>query len=155
MKTYIIRPGKDLPLGNLNTDISNLDRSKDWRITVGEDKESRSNKQNRLQWLWHTEYGKHFGHTKEYAYCNFKYKYVLPIMLRDEENTQLQRLWSLVRGDKDAIAALVHVIHTGDLDTSQMAEALTEYDRDTATYGLVFSDPEDLKMKAMIYDSES
>jgi len=29
------------------------------------------------------------------------------------------------------------------------AEALTEYDRHAASHGLVFPDPEDLKMKAM------
>lgn len=148
-QTYILRPGETVPLSNLMIWIASRDVEKTWRVVVGEDKESRSDKQNRLQWLWHTVWAEKNGYTKEYAYNRFKYKYVLPIMLRDEENTQLQRLWGLVRDDKEAVAALVRVIHTSDLDTAQMAEALTEYDRDTAAHGLVFPDPEDLKMKAM------
>jgi len=153
-QVFIIRDNEEGPFDNLITLLDGLDIDKVWRVTVELDKETRSSKQNRLQWMWHTEWADYNGFTKETAYNRFKYKYVLPIMLRDEGvtslRTQLNSLWELIRDDRDSVAALVRVIHTSDLDTAQMAEALTEYDRDTAAHGLAFSDPEDLKMKAMM-----
>ncbi len=147
---FILRPGADPQvMQSLLQAITQRNAEKEWEVTIKLFKENRSIKQNRLQWMWHQEYALHEGMTKDNAYNRFKYKYVLPIMLRDPENNQLVTLWEQIRGNKEAIAALVKVIHTSDLDTAQMDEALTEYDRDTAAHGLVFSDPADLKMEAM------
>jgi len=151
-QTYIIRPGETAPLSNLMAWVVSRDVEKTWRVVVGEDKESKSDLQNSLQWVWHGIWAKENGFTKEHAYNRFKYKYVLPIMLADSENVQLNRLWARVRDDKEAVAALVRVIHTSDLTTAEMAEALDEYDRDTASHGLVFPDTDDYKRHKAIGD---
>ena len=149
---FFLRPGDTgtamSPYNNLMAWLLNRDTSKHWRIAITEDKEGRSNKQNSLQWRWHAEYGKHHGFSKEESYNKFKYHHCLPIMLADPENEQLRRVWELVRNDKEAVAGLVKALHTGDLDTHQMAEALTEYDQVNAARGLVFTDPADLKRDA-------
>ena len=148
--SFYLRPGETVPLKNLLAWIVQRDVEKEWEVRIREYKDSKSDAQNRLQWVWHGVWAKEHGFTKEYAYNRFKYKYVLPIMLADGENTQLNRLWDRVRDDKEAVAALVRVIHTSDLTTSEMAEALDEYDRDTASHGLVFPDTDDYKRdKAM------
>ena len=147
--TFILRPGETIPLGNLMTWIAARDQDKTWRVNIREDKLSRSDKQNSLQWLWHTVYGKRFGHSKDWVHNYFKFKFCLPIMLRDPEHDQLRRVWNLVRNDKEAIAGLVKVIHTSDLSTDEMAEALTEYDRHAASHGLIFPDPEEFKLRAL------
>lgn len=148
--SFFLRPGETTPEENLQLWIARRDLDKEWKVTVKEDKESKSDAQNRLQWVWHGVWAKENGFTKEYAYRRFKYKYVLPIMLADAEYPQLKRLWDRVRDDKAAVAALVRVIHTSDLTVSQMAEALDEYDKDTADNGLVFPDPDDYNRKKAI-----
>ena len=148
METYILAPGDLTPYSNVLACIGALDRSKTWKVVIGEDKESRSNKQNRLQWMWHAEWAKCNGHTKDYAYNRFKYKYCLPIMLADtdEKFVPVRKVYDMVRGDKDGISAMVKILHTKDLSTKQMAQALDEYDMDSASQGCVFSDPEEFRM---------
>jgi len=148
-QTFVLRPGETTPVSNLMTWIAERDQSKTWRVNVREDKLSRSDRQNALQWLWHTVYAKRFGHDKNWAYENFKYRFCLPIMLANPENEQLARVWGLVRNDREAIAGLVKALHTSDLTTDEMAAALTDYDRHSASNGLVLPDPEEHRMKAM------
>lgn len=147
---FILHPDGDIQvMRNLLSTLNDRDAAKAWEVTIKLHKEDRSAKQNRLQWMWHQEYALHHGMTKEKAYCRYKYKYCLPIMLRDPDNAQLVELWEQIRDNPVAKAALVKVIHTGDLNTAEMAEALTEYDRETAVNGLAFTDPADLRREAM------
>ena len=123
--------------------FASRDQEKTYKVTFQEYKRDRSLEQNALLWKWHTEYAAQYGCTKEYAHNRFKYKYVLPILLRDDEDGQIKRVWDLVRGDKEAIAGLVKAIHSSDLSVSQMSEAMTEYQMDASAQGFVFTDPED------------
>ena len=145
---FILRPGETIPLANLMTWIASRDVTKTWQVIVSEHKANKSDAQNRLQWMWHGEWAKKYGYTKDHAYNRFKLKYCLPILLAKPANEQLRRVWELVRNDKEAIAGLIKALHTSDLEVPEMAEALTEYDRHTAVHGLAFTDPAELKMEA-------
>ena len=69
--TFILRPNDTGPLSNLMTWIASRDTSKTWEVRIQEYKDSKSDAQNRLQWMWHAAYATHFGCTKEYAYNRF------------------------------------------------------------------------------------
>lgn len=77
----------------------------EWEVVIREYKSDRSLDQNRLLWKWHQEWAEQAGYTKEYAHNRFKYKYVLPILLRDDEDGQITRVWELVRNDKARLQA--------------------------------------------------
>lgn len=146
-QTFILRPDSTQPFQSLLQYLQQRDQSIAWQVEVKPYKRDRSLEQNNTLWLWHSEWAKHDGCTKEYAHNRFKYKYVLPILLRDDTDGQITRVWELVRGDKEAVAGLVKAIHSGDLDVAQMHEAMTEYQNDAPNYGVVFTDPE-LRMTA-------
>src|SRR5690606_6979972 len=127
--------------------LQQRDQSIPWQVDVKPYKKDRSLEQNNTLWLWHSEWATQHGCTKEYAHNRFKYKYVLPILLRDDTDGQITRVWELVRGDKEAVAGLVKAIHSGDLTVSQMSEAMTEYRMDSARMGYIFTDPDEMRME--------
>ena len=129
--------------------LSERDRSITWEVIVREYKEDRSLEQNKTLWMWHAERAIQAGETKEHSHNVFKYRHVLPILLRDDEDGQLKRVWELVRGDRQAIAGLVKAIHSGDLTVSQMSEAMTEYRMDSARMGYIFTDPDEMRMEGV------
>lgn len=147
-QNYILRHGDTEVYRSMMSFIVNRNPDVPWKVTIQEYKKDRSLEQNALLWKWHTEWAMQYGSTKEYAHNRFKYKHVLPILLRDDEDGQITRVWELVRNDVQAIAGLIKAIHSSDLSVSQMSEAMTEYQREAASVGYVFTDPEEMRMTA-------
>jgi len=115
---------KDIPAdGNLKVVISNAG--------------SKSAKQRGLQWRWHTEVasagigGKHED-TKNGVHLVSKWRWAIPILLRDDEFfSSLYSAWIHLYGkDEERMRWFVdNHVHTERFNTSQMAEFLTEFQR--------------------------
>lgn len=115
-------------------------------------KKNRSNAQNRLMWLWHTQFGKEFGDTKEEAHEKFKEVHVLPILLgRDDEDADaLREVEILCNVSPAARRTFVKLISSTMLNTAEFTDALNEYSQTVARdYGLAFTHPEDIYYEAM------
>lgn len=117
---------------------------------------TKSTKQRGLQWKWYTETaeagigGKHED-TKEGVALITKWRWVIPILLRDDEMfSDLFSIWKQLYGDDEErmLWLTSSMVHTESLSTSQMAEVLTDFQRyygqkvnltDPKDYGLSIS----------------
>ena len=128
--------------------ISRLPHDGSIDVFVRTHKDDRSLKQNRLMWLWHTEFAATHGITKDEAHAQFKYRFCRPILIRDDEDGTLKLLFD--RADSPELARrFIDLISTRDMSMAQLAEALTEYDRWAGYHGIVFTHPDDLYLEAM------
>jgi len=113
---------------------------------------NRSVKQNSLLWLWHTfvaNSGKGSYDTKEAVHRSVKKRWVIPILIRDDPNfADLYRIWKqLYGGNMDRMNWFVdNMVSTATLDTNQMAEVLTDYQRYYLEHEMPLPDPDDLKL---------
>jgi len=149
-QVFIVRPGNTTSIEEFMRVFMARDAEKTWKITFEEYKRNRTIAQNNLLWLWHTEKADHVGEDKETVHERFKYRHVLPILLRDGEDEGLMELYGMARSSKAAMKALVGVLSTTHLNTKQFTEALEEYDRRTVqVHDLVFPHPEDTYREAM------
>ena len=120
------------------------------RITI-HNAGDRSIKQNALLWLWNTEVansGKGSYDTKEAVHRSIKLRWVIPVLIRDDPQfAELYAAWKgLHGGDVDRMNWFAdNQVSTTILSTHQMAEVLTDYQRQYAEHGIHLSDPEDLK----------
>lgn len=96
---------------------------------------SKSAKQRGLQWKWNTEVanagigGKHED-TKNGVHLASKWRWAIPILLRDDEFfSSLYSAWLHLYGkDEERMRWFVDQhVHTETMNSSQMAEFLTEY----------------------------
>lgn len=110
----------------------------------------KSLKQNNLWWGWCEDVmkagigGEHEDH-KEGVHLVAKYRFVLPILERDDEYfAELWGAWySKHRYDKKALEYFVdHHVSTTVLSVSQMAEALTSFKAYYLARGVNLRDPE-------------
>lgn len=112
----------------------------------------RSVKQNSLLWLWHTAVansGKGSYDTKEAVHRASKLRWIIPILIRDDP--RFAELYAAYRGlygsDVDRMNWFVdEEVSTTKLTTHQMAEFLTDYQRQYAEHGIYLPDPDDLKL---------
>lgn len=151
-QSFVLRPGNELVLRNVQTELRRIwddPDAKPQRITIEPYKANRTKAQNALMWMWHTLWAEEFGYTKAKAHEKFKYRHVLPILLRDDDEGKLNELYAMAKTDRRMLAALVNILSTTHLNTAQFTEALEEYDRVTASRGLVFPHPADKYHEAM------
>jgi hypothetical protein len=96
-------------------------------------------------WLWHTKVAEHGGFTKDEVHKIFKFRHVLPILIRDAENDALAKIYEACLTDAQMMEEFVDHISTTLLSTKQMSEALTEYDMWVAdNMELVLPHPDDV-----------
>lgn len=129
--------------------LQNMPIDDGYDIVVKKRGHLRSENQHGLMWLWHTEYAGNFGYTKDRAHKMFKYFHVLPILLAEDEEGRLTKLYNAAKTDPEMMEELTNLISTTHLTPKQMAAALTEYDMKTASKGYVFSRPEDKYYEAL------
>jgi len=111
-------------------------------------KEDRSLKQNRLMWMWNGEFGASYGITKEESHAQFKWRFCRPILIRDDDDGTLKALFD--RADSPELARrFIDLISTRDMSMSQLAEALTEYDRWCGYNGIILTHPDDIYFEAI------
>ena len=120
--------------GNTIARISEIPCDGKVTVTIGASG-SKSSRQRALQWKLYTEIaqagigGKHED-TKEGVALVVKYRWVLPILIRDDPNfAELYTAWADKYKGKDDFRMLWFVktqVHTEALTTSQMSEVLSE-----------------------------
>lgn len=121
------------------------------RICNAGDKSSR---QRGLQWLWNTDVansGKGGEHedTKEGVHLVSKYRWAIPILIRDDPFfADIHAVWVQLYGkDKERMEWFTDTqVHTEKFNSTQMAEFLTEYQKHYVMRGVELSDPEDQKL---------
>jgi len=106
-------------------------------------------KQRNLDWQWNTDIanagigGKHED-TKDGVHLVCKYRFAVPILLRDDEFfASLYEGWlKNHKGDEEAILWFIsHHVSTEALTVSQMAEYLTDKQRFYSSKGVNLTDP--------------
>lgn len=121
---------------NVITYIQSLPADGKRKIVIS-DAGSKSARQRGLQWKWYSEVA-HAGiggiheDTKEGVHLASKYRWALPIFIRDDEFfAELWTTWKVQHdGNEDALRWFVDTqVHTEKFNTSQMAEYLTEFQR--------------------------
>lgn len=111
---------------------------------------TKSVKQRGLQWRWYTDKAKsgmggRLGDTKENCHLEAKYRFAVPILLRDDAKfAALYLLYcNKYEGNQEMMLYFVDQhVSTEGFDVSQMAEYLTEFKNDCVSSGIDLSDPE-------------
>lgn len=134
---------------NLMAHIRSLPADGKLKVTIS-DASSKSARQRGLEWTWYTDVansgvGGVHEDTKEGVHLVSKYRWALPIFIRDDEFfAELWTAWKANHeGDEDAMRWFVDTqVHTEKMTTSQTAEYLTEFQRH---YGQIvnLTDPQD------------
>ena len=137
--------------------ISKLDLSNDpYTITISQGDESRSNKQNRLSFLWYQCLGglTANGMVHQRRYC--KLHYGVPIMRQDADFQALYdaTIKPMTYEKKIQVMELLPV--TSMMTVHQFAEYLTTIDQESAALGFVLPHPEDLYSDALMqYEAQN
>ena len=114
----------------------------------------KSAKQRGLDWMWSTDIansgmGGKFEDTKDNVHRVCKFKWAIPIFIRDDDFfSELYKAYiNLHKSDPERMKWFVdHVVHTEDFNTSQMAEYLTDKQRHYLDLGFPLRDPVDHKL---------
>jgi len=125
----------------------------DGKLTVSlSDAGSKSSRQRGLDWRWNTDIansgmGGKFEDSKDNVHRVCKYKWAIPIMIRD--NPFFAELYAayiaLHKNDADRMKWFVdNMVHTESFDSHQMSEYMTEKQRHYVGHGFTLTDPEDL-----------
>lgn len=115
--------------------IAHQDSDEVLEVIVQPESRKRSLAQNRLYWAWVTQWANHTGDSEARAHHIFKYKFLVTIFYRDDEQyaamcDSVKVLKGIDRGHYDKIAA--HVIRqtsTTDASVKQMTEYLDRVER--------------------------
>lgn len=128
-------------------------------VTASDKPEDRSKAQNRLYWLWMTQYANHFGYTKEETHFFMKKKFLVHIFYRDSKNPesdfnkQYAKTWDAIRAVKMAECdqwkilseGVVDATSTRDADVEQFTEYLNEILAFSRKHGCHLKIPDDLR----------
>ena len=114
----------------------------------------KSAKQRGLDWMWNTDIansgmGGEFEDTKQNVHLVCKYKFAIPIFIREDPYfAELYKLYiNKYKNDPEYMKWFVDFkVHTEDFNTSQMAEYLTDKQRHYLYYGFPLRDPDDYKL---------
>lgn len=123
------------------------------KLTIS-DAGSTSTRQNALEWLWNTEIansgiGGEYEDTKEGVHLISKYRWVIPVLIRDDDFfADLYSAYISKYGtDPQRMKWFVDTqVHTMQLSKSQMAEVLTGKQRYYLDKGVSLTNPDDLKI---------
>lgn len=119
-------------------------------VVIRPHKGKRSLDQNALLWQWLTIIGSELGYTKEEAHEEYKRRFLVPILIRDD--TEYAAMWGAVESvkasgmEKEAAQLegdIVRLTSTTRLNTRQFTEFLTDIDRHAAGLDIYLPRPED------------
>lgn len=126
------------------------------KLTIS-DAGSKTARQNALDWMWNTEiansgYGGEYEDTKEGVHLISKYRWVVPILIRDDDF--FSDLWGAYvnkyGSDPERMKWFVDTqVHTMNLTKSQTAEYLTEKQRYYSGKGVNLTNPDDMGLLEM------
>jgi len=114
----------------------------------------KSARQRGLDWMWSTDIansgmGGKFEDTKDNVHRVCKFKWAIPIFIRDDPFfAELYQIYiQLYKGDPDRMKWFIdRRVHTEEFNASQMAEYLTEKQRHYLDLGFPLRDPDDQKL---------
>ena len=122
-------------------------------------KELRSNAQNKLAWMWASHLAKETGELKEHVHAKFKARHLAPILARDD--LEFAGYWEkfgsfgVMTGYSDFwLQTVASVVSSGDASTKQMAEALTEWEMNSASQGYPLPQPEEYQLAIKYHEKE-
>lgn len=152
--TAIIKAGERVAqLPNARTITLSSAAKFDLQITIKplSCKELRSNAQNKLAWMWASHLAKETGELKEHVHAKFKARHLAPILARDDADfaSYWEKFGSfgIMTGYNDFwLQTVASVVSSGDASTKQMAEALTEWEMDSAGKGYPLPQPEEYRI---------
>lgn len=136
--------------------VGNINASSDrpWVVKIGQDDESRSQKQNRLSFLWYGIIGgsTNEGRMQQRHYC--KLLHGCPILMEDKDFNQfyLSAIGPLTY--EQQLDAMEYVPVTSSMTTRQFAEYLEAIDKQALAQGVVLPRPEDLYWNALMKEAE-
>lgn len=123
-------------------------------VIIRPHKSKRSLDQNALLWQWLTIIGSDLGYTKEEAHEEYKRRFLVPILIRDD--AEYAAMWRTIEEvgqqpgmEKDSKCLAIQVTaltSTTRLNTKQMTEYLTDIDRHAAGLGIYLPHPEDRRV---------
>ena len=150
-ESYILANSNVLKLAILRLKDMPLDGKV--KLTIS-DAKGKSTQQRHLQWLWYTEVansgiGGEYEDTKENVHRLSKYRWAVPILIRDNDffSDLYAAYISAHIKDPDRMAYFIDEhVHTEKFNTSQMAEYLTSFQRYYVEKGVRLTDPDDLKL---------
>lgn len=119
----------------------------------------KSAKQRGLQWRWNTDVAKsgiggENEDTKDGVHLVSKYRWAIPIFIRDDEFFgDIYTAWIEMYGkDPERMRWFVdNMVHTEKFSTSQMAEFLTEFQNYYLSKGVQLTDPDELGIDRNTY----
>ena len=160
--TAIIKAGERIAqLPNARTITLSSSAKFDLQITIKplSRKELRSNAQNKLAWMWASHLAKETGELKEHVHAKFKARHLAPILARDDAD--FAGYWEkfgsfgIMTGYNDFwLQTAASVVSSGDASTKQMAEALTEWEMDSASKGYPLPQPEEYQLAIKYHEKE-
>ena len=111
---------------------------------------TKSVKQRGLQWVWYGDKAKsgkggRLGDTKENCHLEAKYRFAVPIFLRDDSDfADLYLVYcNKYEGDQKKMLYFVdQYVSTEKFSTRQMAEFLTDFRNDCTRQGITLREPE-------------
>jgi len=125
-----------------------------WTVTVSEDDESRSHKQNRLSFFWYRIRGSVTGHDRHYERCLCKLLYGIPILREKKQFNNFYEAALEHLDYKQKLDAMEIVPVTSLMTTKEFARYLDTVDRESASLGIVLPRPEDLYWDALMKEAE-
>ena len=131
--------------------IKDIQADGTWKVTISKSA-GKSARQRGLQWTWYRDVVRSGMGGRDEADEHrldlvSKFRWCLPIKLREDDFfAELYAMYKAKHGDdKDRMMWFVETkVHTEELDSSQMAEFLTSFQRYYLGEGFPLSDPEDL-----------
>lgn len=129
--------------------IGALSRDKQWEVVIRPYRRDRSKAQNRIMWKWLTIIGNDLGYGKEEMHEDFKRRFLVPIMIRDDE--QFAAMWTAVSDadNEELYQGVVKLLSTTVLNTAQFAEYLTDIERAAYELGIALPTGDDKYYEAM------
>lgn len=129
-----------------------LEEKKPLRVVIDQKQEDRSKAQNRLYWMWLTQWAKRQGNDKESEHLYFK-KYFLSRIYDRDDVGQYRNTFAAVKILKDqnhpmyeqVASGLNDLISTTDASVEQFTEYLNDIHAFCLKHGCYLNTPDDLK----------
>lgn len=126
-----------------------------WTVTVSEDDESRSLKQNRLAFLWFRIRGEATGHGRHYERCLLKYLYGIPILRERKEFNEFYEAALDHLDYQQKLDSMEFIPVTSLMTVKEFVEFLNIVDQESASIGIVLPRPSDLYDDALMIHAEA
>ena len=130
--------------------ILGLQFNQKWVVTIGQDDESRSLKQNRLSHLWYAHLGRKTGNGRDHERAMAKLLIGVPILCVGKDFNEFYAKALAPLEFSDRLAAMDFVPVTSLMTMGQFAEYLDTLDKKSVQRGIVLPQPEDLYFDALM-----